>query len=636
MLKFKKHFFIVPALIICAMLLIPKMIFTAMAEESTADLFNYDRPLDVAVIIEYEHNDISFTITSPSGQKIDKSTDTDNITVFAGSTSTTVFIGGAESGQWTITYDTGSNDHITVRNVVQNSDFWITSFNTGTMTESSLPVTFKVSGDENTGYKYSIMAVTDRNTLNGKVLASGRSTVGEEVSADASLGELSTYDEYYLLLYVSYDNNGSEIFDYAYSDSFSYTNPKAPKPMEELDITILHDSKSIAADWSGGVNFEIRSVYVEYYLDDKLISAEEYPTSNGKSGFFTYDDESQTLLFKISKRNSSGIASELSEFSVAIVPDNSLKLSLPESGKTASDIWTFDYTDADNTEITLTVNDNEETRTLDGDGSDFIALPDTRNTVMITYTDKNGYVHNYNRIANISDVTPSLSLSHSLDGITTTNDFIIISGATNCTEVTVNGDKADVTDGIFTYTLELDKGENSVLIEASNGELGTSLTATITRESDGILSQDSIFSRLLPLIAGLLASVIGIILIIVLTKKRSIRKSDKAGGNTQSSGSYTNVNMPGSKPKKAGFMWLCIAVICRAATVGLWAWFIVRKVFENSVGYIRLAYEAFSKADAYLTFTVVVLVFAIVMTVASIGFTAVLVIVRMRKKRNNF
>lgn len=105
MLKLKKHLYIVPALIICAILLIPEMIFTVFAEESTADLFNYDKAQDVAVIIEYDHNDITFTITSPSGQNIDKNTDTDNITVFAGSTSTTVFIGGAEAGQWTITYD---------------------------------------------------------------------------------------------------------------------------------------------------------------------------------------------------------------------------------------------------------------------------------------------------------------------------------------------------------------------------------------------------------------------------------------------------------------------------------------------------------------------------------------------------
>ena len=125
MFKLRKHLSATLALIVAVILLLPDMIFTAFADESTSDLFNYDEVHDVAVLIEYEHNDISFTITSPSGQKIDKNTDTDNITVFAGSTSTTVFIGGAEAGQWTITYDKGSNDHLTVRNVIQNTDFWI-------------------------------------------------------------------------------------------------------------------------------------------------------------------------------------------------------------------------------------------------------------------------------------------------------------------------------------------------------------------------------------------------------------------------------------------------------------------------------------------------------------------------------
>lgn len=173
MIKLKKHLYIIPALIICAILLIPDMLLTALAEESTAELFNYDKEQDVAVIIEYEHNDISFTITSPSGEKIDKNTDTDNITVFAGSSSTTIFIGGAQAGQWSITYDKGSNDHLTVRSVVQNSDFWITAFKADALSGETLPVAFSVSGAENTGYKYSIMATTSKDTLNGKELAFG-------------------------------------------------------------------------------------------------------------------------------------------------------------------------------------------------------------------------------------------------------------------------------------------------------------------------------------------------------------------------------------------------------------------------------------------------------------------------------
>lgn len=667
MLKLKKYLSIVPALILCAILLVPEMIFTVLAEESTADLFNYDKAQDVAVIIEYEHNDISFTITSPAGQKIDKNTDTDNITVFAGSTSTTVFIGGAEAGQWTITYDKGSNDHLTVRSVVQNSDFWITSFNTGTLSEETLPVAFNVSGAENTDYKYSIMAATSKDTLNGKELAFGRGNTGEDVTVDVSLADLSTYDEYYLLLYVTYDYNGSEIFDYAYSDSFSYTNPKSPDAIDGVDITVMHDSRSITVDWSDHVNYGTKAVYVEYYLDDKLISSAEYPTSDGKSGFFTYDDEAAAVLFKISIRDNSGLASALAEFNVNIAPDNSLRLTLPESGMTGSDIWSFDYTGGDKTEVTFTINDKTKTLTLDGDGSSFITLSESRNTIMVSYADKNGYIHNYNRMANITAITPTLSLSHNIDGITTTNDFIIISGATNCTEVTVNGNKAQVEDGIFTYTLELDKGENSVLIEALSGELGTTLTATITRESEGILSSDSTFSKLLPLIVGLVISVVGIILIVVLTKKRSIKKNSstdvnnsvnisdenvntdtktakraakkaaKLASKQNAQGAYGNVDSytENAKRKKAGFIWLYITVICWIATVGLWVWFIIRKVFENSVSYIRLAYESLSRADAYLTHSVIILVFAIVVTVAAIGFTVVFVLIRIHKKKNN-
>lgn len=656
MLKLKKHLYIVLALIVSVILLIPETAFTVFADESTSDLFNYDKVQDVAVIIEYEHDDISFTITSPSGQKIDKNTDTDNITVFKGSASTTVFIGGAEAGQWTITYDKGSNDHLTVRSVVQNTDFWIKSFNVGALSEEKLPVTFNVSGAENTGYSYSVMAAASRDTLNGKELASGNGNTGEDVAIEVSLADLSTYSEYYLLLYVSYNDNGSEIFDYAYSESFSYTNPKSPDSIDKVDITVAHDSKSITVDWDSYISYNTDAVYVEYYLYDELISAAEYPTSKGKSGFFTYDDEAQSPLFKISVREN-GLASEFAEFNVNIVSDNSLKLTLPESGTTGTDIWSFDYTGADKTEVTFTVNDNTETRTLDGDGSSSITLPDTRNTIMVSYADRDGYIHTYNRMANISTAAPSLTLSHNIDGITTTNDFIIISGATNCLDVTVNGDKAEVSDGMFTFTLELDKGENSILIEATNGDLGTSLTATVTRETESILSSEGTFSKLLPLIAGLVISVVGIILIIIFTKKRNSRKNgyntvnNNINNNIAVNNANTNLNTDRKaakkaaklakknskrsdniKPKKSRSICLYAAISSWILAVGLWVWFIIRKVFENSVSYIKLAYESLSKADAYLTHTVIILVFAIVLTVLAIVFTVVFVLIRLRKK----
>ena len=483
------------------------------------------------------------------------------------------------------------------------------------------------------------MATTSKDTLNGKELAFGRGNTGEEVSVNVSLADLSTYNEYYLLLYVTYDYNGSEIFDYAYSDSFSYTNPKSPDSIKEVDITVLHDSKAITVDWNHHISYGTKAVYVEYYLDNELISSSEYPASDVKSGFFTYDDDAESALFKISISNKSGLASALSEFNVNISSDDSLKLTLPETGMTDSNIWTFGYTGADKTEVTFTINNNSETYTLDGDGSSSITLPETRNTIMVSYTDKNGYVHNYNRMANVNSITPSLSLSHSIDGITTENDFIIISGATNCTDVTVNGDKAEVKDGIFTYTLELDKGENPVFIEASRGDIGTSLTATVTRRSKGILSSDSVFSKLLPLIAGLVISAAGIILIIVFTKKRGNKKNTdtkaekRAAKKAAKIAAKQNAQIKNNNGKKSGFIWLYITVISWAASIGLWVWFIIRKVFENSVGYIRLAYESLSRADAYLTHTVIILVFAIILTVLAIGFTLVFVLVRIRKKK---
>lgn len=274
---------------------------------------------------------------------------------------------------------------------------------------------------------------------------------------------------------------------------------------------------------------------------------------------------------------------------------------------------------------------------------------------MVSYADKDGYIHTYNRMANITAFSPSLSLSHNIDGITTSNDYIIITGSTNCSEVTVNGNKADIENGIFTYTLELDDGDNNVLIEASTGELGTSLTATVTKESNGILAADNIFLKLLPLFVGLVISVVGIILVVVFTKKRNRKKtgilensnvnntyvSENTGADKKSAkksakkADKVSVAAQNVKPKKPGFVWLYISILSWISAICLWVWFILRKVFENSIEYIKLAYESLSKADAYLTHTVIIMISAIAFTVAAAIFTTVFVLVRRHKKKMN-
>lgn len=626
--KFKKY---ISALFILLMTVLSSFV-TAFAEETEADLFNNNTPQDIAVFIEYEHNDISFKLISPSGVEITKDTDTENITVFSGSKSTVIFLGSAETGQWKIKYDKGSNENINISASVQDSSFWITSFDVKAVTDNKIPVTFNVSSGKTSGYNYSLILTTDKESLNGKTLATGSGVIGEDVTTEVSLEDVSTHSGYYLLLYVSYMDNDSEIFDYSYSNAFDYTNPNAPESIDKADITISHDTLSVTADWKNYIGYDTDSVFVEYYIDNQLISSTEYPVSAGYSGFFTYKEDSKVLTLKVSVKNKNGLASDFKSFDIEMSDDKSMSLTLPESGKTGSEIWSFDYKGADDTEITFNVNGKVNEYTVSGDGSKYLTLTEDRNTIKVSYTDENGYTHVYNRMANISRTAPTLELIKSLDGVTTANDTIIISGKTSASVLTVNDKEIDINNGIFSYVYELKNGKNSIVLTASTGDSSTSLTATVTKESSGILTEGSDdFRWIIPLATGLLISAVGIVLIILLTKKHE-KKKNAASQNMDiiKPQKPKKVKKP-KKVRKPGFILLISLIICWTVTVLTWVWFIIRKIFENSTGYIELAYESLKSADSYLFFTTFIMITAIVITVIALVLTIIFIIVRITK-----
>lgn len=628
--KLKKY----TSVFLISIITVMSLLMTVSGAETEADLFNNDTTQDIAVFIQYEHNDISFKLISPSGSEITKDTDTENITVFSGSSSTIIFIGNAEAGQWKIKYDKGSNESITIHAGIQDSSFWITSFNKGDIADGKIPVTFSVTGSKAETYSYSVMITTDTQSLTGKTLATGTGTIGETIAEDISLDSVSTYSEYYLLLYVSYSQNGSEVFDYSYSSSFDYTNPETPDSIDDADITISHDTRSVTADWGNYIGYDTDSVFVEYYIDNDQISSQEYPVSEGTTGFFTYEEDSKTLSLKISIKNNKGISSGFKSFDIPLEDSNSISLIIPESGKTGSEIWSFQYKNANDTEVTFNINGDTQTYTLDGDGSKSLTLPETRNTIEISYIDSNGYTHIYNRMANISNTAPTLELIKELDGVTTSNDTIIIAGTTSGSSLTVNDEDVNIDNGVFSYVYELKDGKNSIVLTASSGDSSTSLTATVTKKTANILSTDSSnYNPFIPLGIGLLLSVAGITITLLMTRRK--KKKSNAVNINHTANTTPAESKRQKKGKKAGLLLPAADIICWILSVLMWILFIVRKIFENSTSYIELAYESLKKADTYLIVTVCILIGAIVITLIAIILTIILIIIKGRKKRQS-
>lgn len=568
------------------------------AEEKEQTLFTLQKEQDISITITYEYDDVSLEVLSPSGQIITKGTETDTITVLSGQTATIIFISQAEAGTWKLRYDKGSNEKITVSADVQDNNFFITEFNMGAIANDSVPVSFLVTGEENRYFNYSISATTNTEELNGKELVSGRGVIGEQMELTVPLSSLNTYQEYYLVLYVSYGQNNEEIFDYAFSEKpFEYTNAWMPEALANVDITIEHDLKTIILNWKNYVSYWTESVYVTVKKGADTIVSLVYPTTDGYTMSFPFETNDAFTIEILYRNKNDLVSAPLTK----MVQTENKTLVLPESGKVSTDSWTIIYRELPETAVNLDINGRNYFTTLQGTGTENVTLPEERNTIVLTYQDLNGYTHCYRRTANISMITPEIELLRQINGVTTSEAFIMISGTTNAELLMVNRTEITVEQGTFHYRYPLTKGENEIVIEAVIGDSTTKLNAFVTKTEKTSLLLTS-------LLWGLLVSLVGIVLVSLLTWLQSKSK-------------YKEI----------------IPLVCVWVFAGiLWAGFIFGKGYVQSASYLAAAYQSLSTAKRILKISE--LLFWAAAGVSAVAFVATMIcilvrIFRQRKER---
>lgn len=542
---------------------------TAYAEVKEQSLFYLKESQDVTVTVTYETNDVSLELVAPSGQIITKDTKIELITVLSGKTATIFFIGQAEEGQWKLKYDKGSNESISVSADVQDSSFYITEYKVGTLGDEHIPVDFLVSGKDRTRYNYKLSLTTDRESLTGKEIVSGWGYTGETVAVSLPMDEVSSYDKYYLLLYVSYDLNGAEIFDYRYSEEFAYTNPAAPEMLENVDVVIEHDLNNIELNWKNYLPRGTESIYVAVYKGEEEILSGEYPTADGYSLDIPYDDQ-DVLRVELSYRNRKGLVSE--RFIKEIRTTEELLL-LPESSLVNSDRWIIGYRNANQAEVEVWLNNKKQTLSLQGSGTEYIALTEERNDIVLIYQDADGNTHKYQRIANVSMIVPEIELLRHIDGVTTGKKAIMISGTTNADALTVNGETVVVEKGYFHYSYPLVKGGNNIVLEAALGNSITRVNAFVVRTETPVFP-------VVYLVAGLLVSAAGIVVLCLRMKKENSAVSPDE--------------------KKGRRKYLVLLVFGWLAAVAAFAGFAVVKYYTGTSAYLELAYESMKKANQLL------------------------------------
>jgi len=621
---------------IVGMLLLSLMVMTshARAEVMERDLFYNDDKQSIQINISFEHSDVDLRLVTPSGRIITPEEDSADVTVFSSSSGMYFIIKDAEKGQWKISYDKGSNEKISASVDKYQEPIWITSFDIVSIEDELLTYDFLVEHTEETHYNYIISLSTDNEGGAKKTLTTGYAYANSNVSGTINISNVNTHDEYYLQLYVNYYENGLEYFDLVYSESFSYVNKTYVSPVSDFDITVYPSTSYINVNWKSYVPYEADQIYVIAKGDGNVIYSSLYNPWEYDQSTISYEEGTKSVEIGISVQNSYGIISETLYKTILIEKeDKDFKLNISEEGLINSYQWIFGYENAVNQQIDFTINDVVQSLVLDGSGEKYLELPSEVNNIVLSYIDTEGIRYEYPLIVSVDSIPPYLKILENIDGSSTLNDSVIITGRTdvgsilaiNDTEVTVDED------GLFIYTLPLVVGTNEIIITSAD-QVGnvTSYTASIQRKDNGlaVMNRSEVSSqggstpfikRFFPWnIIALSLIVIIIVLVIILSVKKKRRKSvDKQEKK--------------SKLKLLYGLSLGFGILTAVLGIGGMVYYIIRRNYEKSEEYIRLAYETVGEAYDYLVLTqkikdisLVILIIAAVLIVLAVIFKVIL------------
>ncbi len=565
------------------------MTCTAFAEEKEEWLYNNPKQQSLMVVISYEKDDVKISFKDPSGKviKLDslKSEKIDN-TLY-------VYIENAAAGQWNLIYDKGTNESIKASAYPAESSMTIKGFKTGKVADSKIPVEFSVTGINGGYYSYEISIGMDETFESARVLKTG-SVYGEDVqSVEVPLDGIND-GNYYLRIYAYYEDGEAFDFDEAISGSFSVVNTEKVDALEDYDVTVNLTEKTLDVSFEYKLPWDVVTVCVKAEADGTEIFEEFLDVESSEYTLSEeYEGDPKEIKISASLQYSSGRVSEETVKTVYLDTSGSgFAVELPESGTINNNKYSFKYANAHDQLINIKINDEYPTEeTLDGKGKKSIELPDNGNDVLLSYIFE-GVTYVTEQYIVVDIYPPSLKLYENLDGMTTSEDKVIVTGKTDVGSIlTINDEEVELDDnGSFSYEFALEDGTN-VLTVNSEDEAGNIATYAMKinkaepSSEVGNLVKGETASKILgflPLFIALFVSLFGILELATVSggKKKQAAKVDTV--------------------RKASIILLIFSGIAFIFDLVL---FIVRRNYEKSEEYIDLALDFPKKAYEYLQTT---------------------------------
>lgn len=578
------------AMIISCMILFGNTVY---AEISEGGLYNNPKKQDIVIMIGYENDDFKLYFKDPSGNRV--ALNDSNVSFEKLDNVMFVYVKDAAAGQWNVVYDKGTNESLKMSVAPANQSLKIKSFDIGKPTGNKMQVQFAVDRPEGQSYQYEIYISTDSEFSSQRMLASSWSNSEEKETVELDLSSVNSSSEYYLKLFVYYEDNENVYFDDLVSKSFEYNNSENVEAYKGYEINVNLTDRNVTFTADKDLPWEVRHIYVHIEADGNELVDELLDRDSGeKTVIAQYDPGVKEIVCKSSVQYNTGRVSpeEVKKINLDEA-SGAFAMSVPGNGVSNNKTYVIDYKNADNQTIFVKVNDEAEQEiVLDKEGKKGITLKDTESNIVIRYTDKDEINYTLQSYIVIDDIPPLLGLYENLDGMSTDKSSIIVTGKTDeGSKLTANGEDVELgKNGSFSYEFNLEEGENTLNISSSD-EAGNIATFAIkinrktAAEEVGELVDNETANKVLkylPMMLAFFASLFGILEMIVLASGKKKKK-----------------------PVASTLMGMSIVLLVFSAIclVGDGILYFIRRRYEKSSKYIDLALDFPKRAHEYISLT---------------------------------
>lgn len=516
------------SLLLVAIIIVISLPLTAVAAGETKELFTIDSSYNMAVSVLFDNEMPDVSFIAPNGKVIEGI----SLQYDSGDDWIQFYIPNAMAGTWAITYDKKSNTQLEINyssymNPIAISEFIFDSVNNGRISAH-----FVVNGEATARYQWQIYAVVSEqgSVVGEKKLTEGSAALGETITQDVYVGDLTDYSNYQLRLDVWQKDGVEEVYDSRIAEgTFSVSGNTIGEAIDDFRAELNITDGDLLVDWSEW------SKYKEYILavfDDDVSTTEPFyftEITDGRTQVEAlFDPAADSIRIELTGRSNGRNTHTKSK---TIVLNNGVHFTAQTSGLTNASQVRIDYEVPQNITADITVNGKTDTINLSGTGNFSVKIPDSYNKAEIRYSmqDRNViYIVKFD--VTVDNVPPILRLPENKTAIRVDRNEYVLAGVTEADALLQIGAEtvAVNADGTFVHTISLKNGENIIKVTATDrtGNI-TAQDVIITRVSTaGLISKggEGGVKNFFPLIGSFIISVI--LLCAILLFSRGLERTD--------------------------------------------------------------------------------------------------------------